>query len=69
MSVPCLSRTLCFLTLCLAVGCSPVPRQYLCEAVPNVTLSALAAAPQVYDDHVIWAASICIFPNGASWWL
>jgi hypothetical protein len=42
----CLRRTLFFVTLCLGVGCSPVPRQYLREVVPNVTLLALAAAPQ-----------------------
>ena len=55
-----LSCTLCFLALCLAVGCSPVPRQYLREAVPNVTLSALAMAPQAYQGRLVVMGGVIV---------
>ena len=55
-----LSCALYFLALCLAVGCSPVPRQYLREAVPNVTLSALAAAPQTYQDRLVVMGAVIV---------
>ena len=70
MSVACLRWTLCFLTLCLAVGCSPVPRQYLREAVPNITLSMLAAAPQVYQGKLIVMGAVIVKEetrDGALW--
>lgn len=70
MSVTSLSRALCFLALCLAVGCSPVPRQYLREAVPNVTLSALAAAPQVYQNQLVVMGAVIVKEetrDGALW--
>ncbi|MEO8340698.1 MAG: Slp family lipoprotein [Nitrospirota bacterium] len=55
-----LNRTLCFLALCLAVGCSPVPRQYLREAAPNVTLSSLAEAPQTYQGRLVVMGAVIV---------
>ena len=46
-------RTILFLALCVAVGCSPVPRKYLREADPNVTLTTLVAAPDLYQDRLV----------------
>ena len=46
-------RTIPLLALCVAVGCSPVPRKYLREAVPNVTLSKLTATPQDFRDRLV----------------
>jgi starvation-inducible outer membrane lipoprotein len=40
-------------TLGLAVGCSPVPKKYLREAVPNVRLSELTTAPQMYRGKLV----------------
>ena len=45
--------TILFLALCVAVGCSPVPKKYLREAVPNVTLSKLTEAPQDFRDRLV----------------
>ena len=50
----------CFLTLGLAIGCSPVPRQYLREAVPNVTLSALVAAPEAYQGRLVVMGAVIV---------
>lgn len=55
-----LSWTFCVMTLCLTTGCSPVPRQYLREAVPNVTLSALVAAPQAYQGRLVVMGAVIV---------
>ena len=60
MSVITLARILCWSALCLAIGCSPVPRQYLREAVPNVTLSALVAAPQAYQGRLVVLGAVIV---------
>jgi starvation-inducible outer membrane lipoprotein len=52
--------TLYFLLLCLAIGCSPVPTKYLREAVPNVTYSALAAAPQAYQGRLVVMGAVIV---------
>ena len=46
-------RTILLLALCVAVGCSPVPRKYLREAGPNVTLTTLVADPDRYQDKLV----------------
>lgn len=58
------------LALCLAVGCSPVPRKYLREAVPNVTLTKLTTAPQTYRDQLIVMGAVIMeeeHRGGALW--
>ena len=70
MSRIALGGTLCFLPLCLAIGCAPVPRQYLREAAPHVTYSALAAAPQAYHDQLIVLGAVIVKEDtrdGALW--
>jgi starvation-inducible outer membrane lipoprotein len=37
----------------LVFGCSPVPKKYLREAVPNVRLSQLAAMPRMYEGKLV----------------
>lgn len=54
------SRIVVLLVLSLAVGCSPVPRKYLREAVPNVTLSSLAATPHVYRDRLVIMGAVIL---------
>jgi len=46
--------------LCLTVGCSPVPRKYLREAVPNLTYSTLAATPQFYQDRLVVLGDVIV---------
>jgi starvation-inducible outer membrane lipoprotein len=46
-------RTILLLALCIAVGCSPVPRKYLREAGPNVTLTTLVDTPNLYQDKLV----------------
>ena len=65
-----LTRTLCLSALCLAIGCSPIPRQYLREAAPNVTLSALVAAPQTYQGQLVVMGAVIVKEetrNGDLW--
>jgi starvation-inducible outer membrane lipoprotein len=49
----CFYRTLFLLVLCLAVGCSPVPRKYLREAVPGATLTTITRSSQYYQDRLV----------------
>jgi hypothetical protein len=49
-----------FLALCFSLGCSPVPRKYLREAAPNVTLAALAAALKVYLGRLIVMGAVIL---------
>lgn len=47
-------RSLPLLPLALGLGgCSAVPEQYLREAVPNLTYSALVEAPQMYQGRLV----------------
>lgn len=47
-------RALPLLALALGMGgCSSVPEQYLREAVPNLTYSALVEAPQTYQGKLV----------------
>ena len=46
-------RTILLLALCVAVGCSPVPRKFLREAGPNVTLTTLVDTPNLYQDKLV----------------
>ncbi|HEU4686406.1 MAG TPA: Slp family lipoprotein [Nitrospira sp.] len=48
-----LRLALVLLLAAVAVGCSPIPRKYLREAVPGTRLSQLVAAPQVYRGKLI----------------
>ena len=48
-----LNRILLLLALCLAVGCSPIPRKYLSEAEPGVTLTSLQATSNYYQDKLV----------------
>ncbi len=53
-------RTILLLALCVAIGCSPVPRKYLREAVPTVTLSKLTATPQAYRDRLVVMGAVIL---------
>jgi len=44
----------------LAVGCSPVPRKYLRDAIPNITLSQLKATPQAYQDRLVVMGAVIL---------
>jgi starvation-inducible outer membrane lipoprotein len=66
----CLLRSLFLLTLCLTIGCSPVPRKYLREAVPNVTLASLSSAPDTYRNHLVIMGAVILEEenrDGALW--
>jgi starvation-inducible outer membrane lipoprotein len=53
-------RTILLLALCIAVGCSPVPRKYLREAGPNVTLTTLVDTPNLYQDKLVILGGIIL---------
>ncbi|HEY6085644.1 MAG TPA: Slp family lipoprotein [Nitrospira sp.] len=56
--------------LCIAVGCSPVPRKYMREAVPNVKLAHLTAAPEVYRNNLVVMGAVILeeeTKDGALW--
>lgn len=55
------SHVLFFLSaLSMVAGCGPVPSQYLREAVPHVTLSALIAAPQAYKGRLVVMGAVIV---------
>ncbi len=47
------NRILFLLALCLAVGCSPVPRKYLREAESGVTLTAIKTTSNYYQGKLV----------------
>jgi starvation-inducible outer membrane lipoprotein len=53
MSMRSLNQILFFLALCLAVGCSPIPRKYLREAEPGVTLTSLQTTSTYYQNKLV----------------
>lgn len=53
-------QLLFLVTLSLAVGCSPLPRKYIRDAVPNVTLSKLKASPQAYQDRLVVMGAVIL---------
>lgn len=56
--------------LCVMVGCSTVPRKYLHEAVPDLTLSMLAASPQRYQGRLVVLGAVIVeeeLRNGDLW--
>jgi len=64
-------RTILLLALCIAIGCSPVPKKYLREAVPNATLSKLTATPQAYRDRLVVMGGVILEEEerGEALWL
>lgn len=46
-------RTILLMVLCVAIECSPVPRKYLREADPKVTLTTIVAAPDLYQNKLV----------------
>lgn len=48
-----MSRVLFLLALCFAVGCSPIPRKYLKEADPSVTLTTIKRNASYYQDKLV----------------
>lgn len=46
-------RVLLLLTLCLAVGCSPIPSKYLREADPSVTLTTVKRNLPYYQNKLV----------------
>lgn len=60
MRVTRLTRPFCVLVLCMTVGCTTVPRKYLSEAVPNLTFSTLAAAPQLYHSRLVVLGAVIV---------
>lgn len=70
MNATCFSRILFLLLLCMAVGCSPVPRKYLRNAVPDVTLTKLTTTPQAYQDRLVVMGAVLLeqeYRDGALW--
>ena len=53
MSASTVTRAVCFFMLALAVGCSPLPRKYLREAEPGVTLTQLQNSPREYQNKLV----------------
>ena len=47
------NRILFLLALCLVVGCSPIPRKYLSEAEPGVTLTTIMTTSNYYQDKLV----------------
>ncbi|HSB44359.1 MAG TPA: Slp family lipoprotein [Nitrospira sp.] len=47
------NRTLSLLALCLAVGCSPVPKKYLREAESGATLTTIVRSSEYYQDRLV----------------
>jgi starvation-inducible outer membrane lipoprotein len=45
--------TILLLALCAAVGCSVVPKKYLRETDPNVTLTTLVATRDLYQNKLV----------------
>ena len=48
-----LPRILILFALCVAVGCSPIPKKYLREAESGVTLTALLNPSNYYQDKLV----------------
>ena len=44
--------------LSLAVGCSPIPRKYVREAVPNASLAQLTTAPEAYRGKLVLMGAV-----------
>lgn len=58
------------LSLWVSLGCSPVPRKYLRDATPKVTLAALTAAPDVYRNRLVVMGAVILEEQsqaGALW--
>ena len=53
-------RISALLALCLAIGCSPVPRKYLRQAAPNVTLTTLSASPDSYQGRLVVLGGVIV---------
>lgn len=53
MSIKSINRILIFMTLCLVVGCSPIPSKYLRDAEPGVTLTSLQNTSNYYQDKLV----------------
>ena len=47
------NRILFLVALCLTVGCSPIPRKYLSEAEPGVTLTTIMTTSNYYQDKLV----------------
>jgi len=60
MNMNLLGTLVLLLILCVSLGCSPVPRKYLRGAMPNVTLAALTAAPEVYRDRLVVMGAVIL---------
>jgi len=68
--VNCWSLVSLVFALCLAVGCSPVPRKYLREAGPNVTLTSLSSSPDSYRERLVIMGGVIVeeeMQDGALW--
>ena len=47
--------------LCVVmVGCSPVPRKYLRDAVPNATLTSLQSSPERYVNRLVVMGAVLL---------
>lgn len=62
-------RTVLILALCLAVGCSSVPRKYLREADTDVTLTAIVATPDRYRDRLVILGGVILEEEMRDGWL
>lgn len=66
-----LTQVLFLSALCVTVGCTAVPRKYLKEVDPGVTLSSLAATPERYQDRLVVLGAVIVKEEirGGNLWL
>lgn len=57
------------MALCVAIGCSPVPRKYLREADPKVTLTTLVGAPNLYQNKLVMLGGVIMEEEVRDGWL
>lgn len=69
MKMVTVNRGLCFLVLCLTVGCSPIPRKYLQNVDPSVTLTALRASSNVYQGKLVILGGVILEEESRDGWL
>ncbi|HKP01373.1 MAG TPA: Slp family lipoprotein [Nitrospiraceae bacterium] len=53
MSIKSINSMLIIMALCLAVGCSPIPKKYLRNAEPGVTLTSLQGTSSYYEGKLV----------------
>ena len=55
-----LAQAILMSALCVAVGCTAVPRKYLQEANSTLKFSWLAATPEFYQDRLVVLGAVIV---------